>query len=96
SKTIHVVCGQNNQRTISNKADYVTLDAQTGKVTLNANTIKRNTSSTITQKEGTGHAVCSNQSTLTAPSAHTVYTTESVKDYSSNVTAAETHNSVQV
>ncbi len=40
-----------------NKPDYVTLDAQTGKVTFNANTIKPNSSITITPKAGTGHSV---------------------------------------
>lgn len=96
SKTINVVRGQNNQWTIANKPDYVTLDAQTGKVTFNANTIKPNSSITITPKAGTGHSVSSNPSTLTAPAAHTVNTTEIVKDYGSNVTAAEINNAVQV
>ncbi|HHW9763332.1 TPA: hyperosmolarity resistance protein Ebh [Staphylococcus aureus] len=96
SKTINVVRGQNNQWTIANKPDYVTLDAQTGKVTFNANTIKPNSSITITSKAGTGHSVSSNPSTLTAPAAHTVNTTEIVKDYGSNVTAAEINNAVQV
>lgn len=96
SKTINVVRGQNNQWTIANKPDYVTLDAQTGKVTFNANTIKPNSSITITPKVGTGHSVSSNPSTLTAPAAHTVNTTEIVKDYGSNVTAAEINNAVQV
>ncbi|MDM6573651.1 hyperosmolarity resistance protein Ebh [Staphylococcus aureus] len=96
SKTINVVRGQNNQWTIANKPDYVTLDAQTGKVTFNANTIKPNLSITITPKAGTGHSVSSNPSTLTAPAAHTVNTTEIVKDYGSNVTAAEINNAVQV
>lgn len=96
SKTINVVRGQNNQWTIANKPDYVTLDVQTGKVTFNANTIKPNSSITITPKAGTGHSVSSNPSTLTAPAAHTVNTTEIVKDYGSNVTAAEINNAVQV
>lgn len=96
SKTINVVRGQNNQWTIANKPDYVTLDAQTGKVTFNANTIKPNSSITITPKAGTGHSASSNPSTLTAPAAHTVNTTEIVKDYGSNVTAAEINNAVQV
>lgn len=96
SKTINVVRGQNNQWTIANKPDYVTLDAQTGKVTFNANTIKPNSSITITPKAGTGHSVSSNPSTLTVPAAHTVNTTEIVKDYGSNVTAAEINNAVQV
>ncbi|HDI1053422.1 TPA: hyperosmolarity resistance protein Ebh [Staphylococcus aureus] len=96
SKTINVVRGQNNQWTIANKPDYVTLDAQTGKVTFNDNTIKPNSSITITPKAGTGHSVSSNPSTLTAPAAHTVNTTEIVKDYGSNVTAAEINNAVQV
>ncbi|MGZ7267189.1 hypothetical protein ACXWP2_09490, partial [Streptococcus pyogenes] len=50
SKTLSVVRGQNNQWTIANKPDYVTLDAQTGKVTFNANTIKPNSTITITPK----------------------------------------------
>ncbi|SBB90346.1 cell wall associated fibronectin-binding protein [Staphylococcus aureus] len=54
SKTLNVVRGQNNQWTIANKPDYVTLDA------------------------------------------HTVNTTEIVKDYGSNVTAAEINNAVHV
>ncbi|HDC8571753.1 TPA: hyperosmolarity resistance protein Ebh, partial [Staphylococcus aureus] len=96
SKTINVVRGQNNQWTIANKPDYVTLDAQTGKVTFNANTIKPNSAITITPKAGTGHSASSNPSTLTAPAAHTVNTTEIVKDYGSNVTASEINNAVQV
>ncbi len=96
SKTINVVRGQNNQWTIANKPDYVTLDAQTGKVTFNANTIKSNSAITITPKAGTGHSASSNPSTLTAPATHTVNTTEIVKDYGSNVTAAEINNAVQV
>ncbi|HDC5988070.1 TPA: hyperosmolarity resistance protein Ebh, partial [Staphylococcus aureus] len=96
SKTLSVVRGQNNQWTIANKPDYVTLDAQTGKVTFNANTIKPNSTITITPKAGTGHSASSNPSTLTAPAAHTVNTTEIVKDYGSNVTAAEINNAVQV
>ncbi|HHW8692761.1 TPA: hyperosmolarity resistance protein Ebh, partial [Staphylococcus aureus] len=96
SKTINVVRGQNNQWTIANKPDYVTLDAQTGKVTFNANTIKPNSAITITPKAGTGHSASSNPSTLTAPATHTVNTTEIVKDYGSNVTAAEINNAVQV
>ncbi|WP_256075739.1 hypothetical protein, partial [Staphylococcus aureus] len=79
-----------------NKPDDVTLDAQTGKGTFNANTIKPNSSSTSTPKAGTGHSVSSNPSTLTAPAAHTGNTTEIVKDYGSNVTAAEINNAVQV
>lgn len=96
SKTINVVRGQNNQWTIANKPDYVTLDPQTGKVTFNANTIKPNSVITITPKAGTGHSASSNPSTLTAPATHTVNTTEIVKDYGSNVTAAEINNAVQV
>ncbi len=96
SKTLNAVRGQNNQWTIANKPDYVTLDAQTGKVTFNANTIKPNSTITITPKAGTGHSASSNPSTLTAPAAHTVNTTEIVKDYGSNVTAAEINNAVQV
>ncbi|HHE5704735.1 TPA: hyperosmolarity resistance protein Ebh [Staphylococcus aureus] len=96
SKTLNVVRGQNNQWTIANKPDYVTLDAHTGKVTFNANTIKPNSAITITPKAGTGHSASSNPSTLTAPAAHTVNTTEIVKDYGSNVTAAEINNAVQV
>ncbi|HHW6921483.1 TPA: hyperosmolarity resistance protein Ebh, partial [Staphylococcus aureus] len=96
SKTLNAVRGQNNQWTIANKPDYVTLDAQTGKVTFNANTIKPNSAITITPKAGTGHSASSNPSTLTAPAAHTVNTTEIVKDYGSNVTAAEINNAVQV
>lgn len=96
SKTINVVRGQNNQWTIANKPDYVTLDPQTGKVTFNANTIKPNSAITITPKAGTGHSASSNPSTLTAPATHTVNTTEIVKDYGSNVTAAEINNAVQV
>ena len=96
SKTINVVRGQNNQWTIANKPDYVTLDAQTGKVTFNANTVKPNSAITITPKAGTGHSASSNSSTLTAPATHTVNTTEIVKDYGSNVTAAEINNAVQV
>lgn len=96
SKTLSVVRGQNNQWTIANKPDYVTLDAQTGKVTFNANTIKPNSTITITPKAGTGHSASSNPSTLTAPATHTVNTTEIVKDYGSNVTAAEINNAVQV
>ncbi|HDA3471535.1 TPA: hyperosmolarity resistance protein Ebh [Staphylococcus aureus] len=96
SKTINVVRGQNNQWTIANKPEYVTLDGQTGKVTFNANTIKPNSAITITPKAGTGHSASSNPSTLTAPAAHTVNTTEIVKDYGSNVTAAEINNAVQV
>lgn len=96
SKTINVVRGQNNQWTIANKPDYVTLDAQTGKVTFNANTIKPNSAITITPKAGTGHSASNNPSTLTAPATHTVNTTEIVKDYGSNVTAAEINNAVQV
>lgn len=96
SKTINVVRGQNNQWTIANKPDYVTLDPQTGKVTFNANTIKLNSVITITPKAGTGHSASSNPSTLTAPATHTVNTTEIVKDYGSNVTAAEINNAVQV
>ncbi|HGI6254678.1 TPA: hyperosmolarity resistance protein Ebh [Staphylococcus aureus] len=96
SKTLCVVRGQNNQWTIANKPDYVTLDAQTGKVTFNANTIKPNSTITITPKAGTGHSASSNPSTLTAPATHTVNTTEIVKDYGSNVTAAEINNAVQV
>ncbi len=96
SKTINVVRGQNNQWTIANKPDYVTLDAHTGKVTFNANTIKPNSAITITPKAGTGHSASSNPSTLTAPATHTVNTTEIVKDYGSNVTAAEINNAVQV
>lgn len=65
-------------------------------MTFNANTIKPNSSITITPKAGTGHSVSSNPSTLTAPAAHTVNTTEIVKDYGSNVTAAEINNAVQV
>ena len=61
------------------KPDYVTLDAHTGKVTFNANTIKPNSAITITPKAGTGHSASSNPSTLTAPAAHTVNTTEIVK-----------------
>ncbi|MBR8998517.1 hyperosmolarity resistance protein Ebh, partial [Staphylococcus aureus] len=96
SKTLNAVRGQNNQWTIANKPDYVTLDAHTGKVTFNANTIKPNSAITITPKAGTGHSASSNPSTLTAPAAHTVNTTEIVKDYGSNVTAAEINNAVQV
>lgn len=96
SKTLSVVRGQNNQWTIANKPDYVTLDAQTSKVTFNANTIKPNSTITITPKAGTGHSASSNPSTLTAPATHTVNTTEIVKDYGSNVTAAEINNAVQV
>ncbi len=96
SKTINVVRGQNNQWTIANKPDYVTLDPQTGKVTFNANTIKPNSVITITPKAGTGHSASSNPSTLTAPATHTVNTTEIVKDYGSNVTAAEINNAAQV
>ncbi len=96
SKTINVVRGQNNQWTIANKPDYVTLDPQTGKVTFNANTIKPNSVITITPKAGTGYSASSNPSTLTAPATHTVNTTEIVKDYGSNVTAAEINNAVQV
>lgn len=96
SKTINVVRGQNNQWTIANKPDYVTLDAHTGKVTFNANTVKPNSAITITPKAGTGHSASSNPSTLTAPATHTVNTTEIVKDYGSNVTAAEINNAVQV
>lgn len=96
SKTINVVRGQNNQWTIANKPDYVTLDPQTGKVTFNANTIKPNSVITITPKAGTGHSASSNPSTLTAPATHTVNITEIVKDYGSNVTAAEINNAVQV
>lgn len=96
SKTLNAVRGQNNQWTIANKPDYVTLDAQTGKVTFNANTIKPNSAITITPKAGTGHSASSNPSTLTAPATHTVNTTEIVKDYGSNVTAAEINNAVQV
>ncbi len=96
SKTINVVRGQNNQWTIANKPDYVTLDPQIGKVTFNANTIKPNSVITITPKAGTGHSASSNPSTLTAPATHTVNTTEIVKDYGSNVTAAEINNAVQV
>ncbi|MBZ6511301.1 hyperosmolarity resistance protein Ebh [Staphylococcus aureus] len=96
SKTLNAVLGQNNQWTIANKPDYVTLDAHTGKVTFNANTIKPNSAITITPKAGTGHSASSNPSTLTAPAAHTVNTTEIVKDYGSNVTAAEINNAVQV
>ncbi len=96
SKTLSVVRGQNNQWTIANKPDHVTLDAQTGKVTFNANTIKPNSTITITPKAGTGHSASSNPSTLTAPATHTVNTTEIVKDYGSNVTAAEINNAVQV
>ncbi|CXV91042.1 Erythrocyte membrane binding protein [Staphylococcus aureus] len=96
SKTLNAVRGQNNQWTIANKPDYVTLDAQTGKVTFNANTIKPNSAITITPKAGTGHSASSNPSTLTAPAAHTVNITEIVKDYGSNVTAAEINNAVQV
>lgn len=95
SKTITVVRSQNNQWTIANKPDYVSLDAQTGKVTFNANTIKPNSTITITPKAGTGHSASSNPSTLTAPATHTVNTTEIVKDYGSNVTAAEINNAVQ-
>ncbi|MVL40443.1 hyperosmolarity resistance protein Ebh, partial [Staphylococcus aureus] len=96
SKTLNVVRGQNNQWTIANKPDYVTLDAHTGKVTFNANTIKPNSSINITPKAGTGLSASSNPSTLTAPAAHTVNTTEIVKDYGSNVTAAEINNAVHV
>ncbi len=96
SKTINVVRGQNNQWTIANKPDYVTLDAHTGKVTFNAKTVKPNSAITITPKAGTGHSASSNPSTLTAPATHTVNTTEIVKDYGSNVTAAEINNAVQV
>ncbi len=96
SKTLNAVRGQNNQWTIANKPDYVTLDAHTGKVTFNANTIKPNSAITITPKAGTGHSASSNPSTLTAPAAHTVNTNEIVKDYGSNVTAAEINNAVQV
>lgn len=96
SKTLNAVRGQNNQWTIANKPDYVTLDAHTGKVTFNANTIKPNSAITITPKAGTGHSASSNPSTLTEPAAHTVNTTEIVKDYGSNVTAAEINNAVQV
>ena len=92
----NVVRGQNNQWTIANKPDYVTLDAHTGKVTFNANTIKPNSSINITPKAGTGLSASSNPSTLTAPAAHTVNTTEIVKDYGSNVTAAEINNAVHV
>lgn len=95
SKTINVVRSQNNQWTIANKPDYVSLDAQTGKVTFNANTIKPNSTITITPKAGTGHSASSNPSTLTAPATHTVNTTEIVKDYGSNATAAEINNAVQ-
>lgn len=95
SKTINVVRGQNNQWTIANKPDYETLDAHTGKVTFNANTVKPNSSITITPKAGTGHSASSNPSTLTAPATHTVNTTEIVKDYGSNVTATEINNAVQ-
>ncbi|HDK3641796.1 TPA: hyperosmolarity resistance protein Ebh [Staphylococcus aureus] len=96
SKTLNAVRGQNNQWTIANKPDYVTLDAHTGKVTFNANTIKPNSAITITPKAGTGHSASSNPSTLTAPATHTVNTTEIVKDYGSNVTPAEINNAVQV
>lgn len=96
SKTLSVVQGQNNQWTIANKPDYVTLDAHTGKVTFNANTVKPNSTITITPKAGTGHSASSNTSTLTAPAEHTVNTTEIVKDYGSNVTATEINNAVQV
>ncbi|MBR8935441.1 hyperosmolarity resistance protein Ebh, partial [Staphylococcus aureus] len=96
SKTLNAVRGQNNQWTIANKPDYVTLDAHTGKVTFNANTIKPNSAITITPKAGTGHSASSNPSTLTAPATHTVNTTEIVKDYGSNVTPVEINNAVQV
>ncbi|WP_256062030.1 hypothetical protein, partial [Staphylococcus aureus] len=96
SKTINVVRGQNNQWTIANKPDYLTLDPQTGKGTFNANTIKPNSVITITPKAGTGHSASSNPSTLTAPATHTGNTTEIVKDYGSNVTAGEINNSVKV
>lgn len=65
-------------------------------MTFNANTIKPNSAITITPKAGTGHSASSNPSTLTAPATHTVNTTEIVKDYGSNVTAAEINNAVQV
>ncbi|HDZ6545132.1 TPA: hyperosmolarity resistance protein Ebh [Staphylococcus aureus] len=64
SKTLNAVRGQNNQWTIANKPDYVTLDAHTGKVTFNANTIKPNSAITITPKAGTGHSASSNPSTF--------------------------------
>ena len=95
SKTLNAVRGQNNQWTIANKPDYVTLDAHTGKVTFNANTIKPNSAITITPKAGTGHSASSNPSTLTAPATHTVNTTEIVKDYGSNVTPVEINNAVR-
>ncbi|RZH88031.1 hypothetical protein, partial [Staphylococcus aureus] len=81
---------------ISNKPDYVTLDGQTGKVTVNANTIKPNASSTITPKAGTCHSLSSNPRTLTAPAATTCNKTEIMKDSGSNVTAAKMKNAVQV
>ncbi len=65
-------------------------------MTFNANTIKPNSSINITPKAGTGLSASSNPSTLTAPAAHTVNTTEIVKDYGSNVTAAEINNAVHV
>ncbi|MGT0202051.1 hypothetical protein ACVNPX_02110 [Staphylococcus aureus] len=58
--------------------------------------IKPNSSITITPKAGTGNLLSKILSTLTAPAAHTVNTTEIAKDYGSNVTAAEINNAVQV
>ncbi|WP_260854780.1 hypothetical protein [Staphylococcus aureus] len=42
SKRINVVGGENNEWRIGNKGEYVRLDGESGKVTLNGNSIKGN------------------------------------------------------
>ncbi|WP_141707965.1 hypothetical protein, partial [Staphylococcus aureus] len=70
--TLKVVSGQNNKWTVADKPENLTLEAQTGRVTFNANAIKPNSAINITPKEGKGLSERRNPSTLAAPSAHTV------------------------
>ncbi|WP_460365971.1 hypothetical protein, partial [Staphylococcus aureus] len=57
SNTINFVRGQNNEWTISNKPDYVTLDTQNGRERLNDSSVRPDTSITLTTEGGTGHSV---------------------------------------